>query len=128
MAIIRPECHLWGEKFSPSKLLEINPKLIMRLSNEPGEMGNTGKFKNLPQPHGACLIITPNEIENSKRIIWMADLIFQNKKLFIDAGATEIIYWIYWHGLQGNMEFSPEQIKKIGNLDIHLCIDYIQER
>jgi hypothetical protein len=127
MAHIKPECHLWGKTFSPFKLSELNQKLELRIANEPGEFVTIGKYKNRSTPYGACSNTTPEDIENSNRINWMEDLIAQNLNLLRETGATEINYWLYWMGLQANMEFSPNQIKKISDLGIYFCIDYIQE-
>jgi hypothetical protein len=115
MAIIKPECHLSGEKFSPSQLLLEIPNLIIRLADEPDDY------------NGFCCIETPKIIQNHLRIEWMLDYILEHKKKFINAGATEIIFWLYWHGLQGNMEFKPIEIKKLALLEITFCIDYIQQ-
>ena len=57
----------------------------------------------------------------------MADFIKTNKRQFTDAGATDITFWIYWYGVQGNMEFTPTELVKIAELNITLCIDYIQQ-
>ncbi|MGE0273923.1 MAG: hypothetical protein AB7R40_00680 [Nitrospiraceae bacterium] len=127
MAIIEPECHLWGDTFSPSHLRQLVPAIQMRLLTEPGEIQAKGKYRGQPAPYGACCVTTPEEIEVRHRIEWMADYIAANLPFFKAAGATDIIYWLYWTGLQGNMEFKPSEIRKIANLDIPLCINYIQE-
>lgn len=119
---INPECHLWGECFYPSRLILEN----IRSASDPGDIGGIGKYKGLPKPYGTCCITTPEEIAQPDRILWMADFIYKKRKAFIDAGATEIVFWIYWEGIQGNMEFTPNQLKKLAKLEIPLCIDYIQ--
>ena len=124
--MIKPECHLWGEKFSPSVLKEIENIQLMRV-NEPCEIGSTGRYKGVPLPYGACTICTPKTIPIPDRISWMADFIREHKSKFIEAGARDITFWICWYGIQGNMEFSPSELNKIAKLNIHLCINYIQE-
>ena len=97
----------------------------LRLVDEPGENKKAGKYKDKPLPYGACCVCTPDDIPNPRRIEWMADYINTNKKSFIEAGATDIIFWIYWYGIQGNMEFTPTELAKIADLNIPLCVDYI---
>ena len=123
--MIKPECHLWGENLSP-KLLNQIADIEMRLVNEPGEKGETGRYKGQKYPYGSCNIITPEKIVNN-RIEWMAKFIYKHKDEFKKAGATDITFWIYWYGLQGNMEFTIEEINEISNTKIPLCIDYIFE-
>ena len=40
-----------------------------------------------------------------------------NKAAFVEARATDIIFWVYWEGIQGNMEFTPNGLKIIVNLE-----------
>ncbi len=124
--MIQPECHIWGKDFHPSCLGTIN-NIQMHLVNEPGEIGSLGKYKDKPLPYGACCVCTPDSIPIPRRITWMADFIKANKKKFMDAGATDITFWIYWYGTQSNMEFTPTELSKIAELNIPLCIDYIQK-
>jgi len=106
---------------------EVIPNAQMRLVTEPGEIQEHGRFQGQPAPHGACCISTPEEVEESQRIEWMADFIARYSDVFRAAGASDIVYWLYWTGLQGNMKFHPRELKKIADLAIPLCIDYIQE-
>ena len=122
--LIKPECHLWGENFRPSELNKIS-NIELRLVDEPEEKGTTGKYKDKTLPYGACCVCTPESIPVPNRITWMAKFIEENKSKFIDAGATDITFWIYWYGVQGNMEFTANELSKISALNIPLCIDYI---
>jgi len=125
--MIDPECHLWGENFSPGKLKQAIPSIQMRQVTEPGAIQTRGKFRGQPAPYGACCIETPEEVSTDQRIEWMADFIASYCAVFKGAGASDIVYWLYWTGVQGNMEFNPRELKKIADLEIPLCIDYIQE-
>ncbi|MCG8685232.1 MAG: hypothetical protein MI892_10175 [Desulfobacterales bacterium] len=124
--MVEPECHLWGEDFQPADLAAIENIQLHRV-NEPGKIGTIGKYKGVPLPYGSCRVCTPEYIPVFDRISWMADFIKINKRTFAKVGATEIIFWIYWHGVQGNMEFTPVELEKIAKLKIALCIDYIQK-
>lgn len=119
--MIKPECLLGGSNFQPSKLDKIN-NIELRVIGEPEEFK---KNKDKLIPYEACYVCTPDSIPNHKRITWMAEFIKENKNKFINAGATDITFWIYWYGVQGNMEFTSHELSKISELNIPLCIDYI---
>jgi len=119
-----PECHLWGENFFPSKLLDIKDILMSNFIDK-GEIGNFGRYRNLPTPYGACNIVAPKEVTRIDKNIWMADFILKNMQKFKNAGATKMTYWIYWYGGQGNMELSSREIKRIYETGLPLCMDYI---
>lgn len=78
--------------FSPSKLKEIIPDIQMRLVTEPGEIQECSRYYGEPTPYGACCISTPEEVEESQRIEWMADFIARYVNLFKVAGASDIGY------------------------------------
>lgn len=121
--MVKPECHLWGKNFSPNLLRSISG-IVIKNSNEPNEIGSKGKFKNIEIPYGSCALAIPDFVK-SNRITWMAEFIAKHKSEFLKAGATEITYWIFWHGNQGNMEFTNQELKKITQTGVPLCIDYI---
>ncbi|HFA49153.1 MAG TPA: hypothetical protein ENJ95_09060 [Bacteroidetes bacterium] len=123
--MIKTEYHLWGKFFSPNLLKNISG-IKMRLCNEPGDIAKTGRYKGVPRPYGACYICTPDAVKKDK-IEWMAEFIFKYKNEFEKAGATEISFWIYYYGKQGNMEFTVVELNKISATQIPLCIDYIYE-
>lgn len=123
--MINPECHLYGEKFSPKLLKEI-PNIKFGYIIECNDIGERGRFKNTKIPYGACSIKTPDNIELN-RIEWMAEFVVKNKPEFKKAGATDITLWIYWEGIQGNMEFTVNELNKISETGVPLCIDYIKK-
>ena len=123
---IDPECYLYGDLFFPSKLRERIPNVEMRGIIEPGEIRAVGKYQGKPAPYGACYIVTPENI-GEDRIEWMADFIAQHMESFKAAGADDIVYWLYWTGLQGNMELRPVELRKLADLGIPLAIDYTYE-
>ena len=123
--MIETECHIWGEDFNPSCVHGL-AGVIVRNLNTRGETATTGPHKSKPISDGACILAAPPHIPVSDRIGWMADFIGKHIESFRKAGATDIVYWIYWKGIQGNMEFTVAELKKISALGIPLCIDYIQ--
>src|SRR5258708_879161 len=109
---IEPEAHLWGEFFSPKQLHSIE-NVEFRGENELGEIMTRGRYKGRTSPYGSCELIVPGYVELRDRIMWMAEFIFMHKPKFEEAGATDIMFWIYWSGIQGNMAFTSREIKMI---------------
>lgn len=124
--MIQPQLNLWGESFSPSKLKSIS-NIALADINEPGEIGKAGRYKGEPRPYGACCIFVPDYIKRNK-IIWLANLIIENKGAFENAGATEIVLHITWFGMQGSMEFTVEELNRIAAAEVPLTIDYVFEK
>lgn len=122
--MIEPECHLWGEHFDPSCVQSL-ADVILRDCDTPEATGTIGRYKGKPKPYGACILATPEHILVPDKIVWMADFIKKHIESFREAGATDIVYWIYCTGIQGNIEFSVEELKQIAVLNIPLAIDYI---
>jgi len=121
--MIKPECHLLGESFSPGLLRSI-PGILLSDTNEPGDIGKRGRFKQKPIRYGACSVCVPESVSEG-RIKWLADFIFSHKGEFEKAGATMMTFWIYWYGIQGNMEFTVEELVKIAATQIPLAMTYI---
>lgn len=121
---IEPECHLWGEEFSPKELSSIE-NIVFRNKNELGEILGRGPYKKKGAPYGSCVLVVPEYVELHDSIMWMAEFIFINKEKFEKAGATDIVMWIYWTGFQGNMSFDSKELKMIAKSNVPLCVDYI---
>jgi hypothetical protein len=49
----------------------------------------------------------------------MVDFIKAKRAAFVEAGPTDIIFWIYWEGIQGNMEFTPKEPQKSRSWEYH---------
>lgn len=125
--IIEPECHLWGEEFSP-KLLHSIENIQFRGENELGEIMTRGKYKGQPIPYGSCQLVVPNYVDIKDSIFWMSEFIFLHKPKFEEAGATDIVFWLYWRGMQGNMSFTPKELRMIAKTNVPFCVDYIFEK
>lgn len=125
MRLIEPEVHLWGTEFSPKELSKIE-NIEFRSATELGEIMTRGRYKGKQSPYGSCQLLVPKYVDLKDSIFWMAEFIFVNKPKFEEAGATDISMWVYWQGIQGNMAFTPKEIKMISKLNVNLCIDYTQ--
>jgi hypothetical protein len=84
----------------------------MQSVTELGEIKERGRNQGIPTPYGACYISTPEVIEVSQRIEWMADFIAEHFDTFKAAGASDVVYKLYWTGLQGNRELTPRELRK----------------
>lgn len=123
--LIEPEIHLQGDMMSP-RLLHSIENIEFRAQTELGEIMTRGRYKGRSSPYGACQLLTPSYIETPDRIMWMAEFLFMHKQKFVDAGADDIMLWIYWSGMQGGMSFTSKELKMISKSNVPLCIDYIK--
>lgn len=123
--MIEPECILSGDSFDPSDLIRILPELGIEKRIASGEIGTRGRYKGQPSPYGLGTIRTPDSIPVKERIKWLTAIISQHIETFRANGATDIEFNIHWSGLQGNMEFSAEELKGIADLGIPLTMDYM---
>ncbi len=123
------ECNIWGKQFNPTRMTgQISSDVRIDIITEPGQIGTTGRYKDISTPYGACRIVTPGNIESSERINWMTDFISRHINIFQANGATDIVFHIEWIGIQGNMEFTALELRNLAALQIPLSITYIYEK
>ncbi|MCB9061886.1 MAG: hypothetical protein H6622_10220 [Halobacteriovoraceae bacterium] len=119
---------IYGDSFSPSKIKE-SEDLKFDNKNEVGDIGKRGRYKGKPIPYGgASLYIEkkfPVKEKDGDELIPSSflDLIENNMDSFKNAGGTdiELRLSIFWKD-QCNFDFSPDLIKRIGNLNIPFLI------
>lgn len=124
--MIRVTCELYGKEFEPDKLEGLKGARLTNIRLK-GELAQRGKYRNSPLPYGACTVSIAGDVGNEKRIITMAELVYDNLELFRGVGADDITFNIVWEGIQGNMQFSAEELQKIARLNIPLNITYVLE-
>ncbi len=126
--MITAQCNIWGQQFNPTRMLEqISSAVRVHHVTEPGQIGERGRFKGVPTPYGACTIMAPDNVAVSERISWMTDFISKHINTFRINGATDIVFHLEWEGVQGNMEFTPKELKGLADLQIPLTITYTYE-
>ena len=123
--LIEPELHIFGFDFQ-SELLHSIDNIEFRSETQLGEILTRGRYKGKQAPYGSCELIVPSYVDIKDSIFWMAEFIFMHKEKIELAGASDMTFWIYWHGIQGNMSFTPKEIRMISKTNVPLCIDYIQ--
>lgn len=114
---------LWGEEFFPSKL-NISGEVEIVDANDPGDLGNIGKYKAKPTPNGSCQVQC--KLKSQNNIIYMAKHLKEHLDELKNANASDIVYWIIWRGIQGNMEFDVDELTALADMKIPVAMDYIQ--
>jgi hypothetical protein len=124
MTELRPVLTLRGERFSPRRATEITR---IELSN-PVEPVGRSDLENAENHVGAAILEVPSSIHRHRRLEWLINVAAANLPSFQQLGATlctihvEVRYWA-----QCDLEFTPEQLKRIGSLGIPFtvsCRDY----
>ena len=107
-------------------VLELEKQLSAPLNNKRvrGQIGERGRYKGQPFPDGACDIGVPQDIDLGSPIEWLADFLADNMSTIKSLGAEDIVFWIVWRGIQGNMELSATELQKIADLGIPMAIHY----
>lgn len=118
-----PEWHLQGNNFSPKKLQSLYPTLILGNSNEKEEIATWGRNKGKQYGYGSTSIVVAESI--TYKLDWLLDFILENSVAIKELGAEEQIIWIYWYGIQGNMEINKELLYKLSETKLDLAMDYI---
>jgi hypothetical protein len=122
-----PCCYVYGSSnFYPSKI-KFKEKIICT-ANDPGDIGNIGKYKNKKIPYGYLAFEVPKQINEENKLNVMLKLIKKYKNEFIQNGAKSIVLHIVWVGIQGNMEFNTKELKSIAELEIPLTITYVYNK
>lgn len=105
--------NIQGNKFSPAKAQEMTG-LIFSKTNEPGDIGKTGKYKNKPLPYGFAVVEPSVKIDDHKKIKWLADTIKDKVKILKSCGAEDLYFYIgYFYENQCNLALSNEELKSL---------------
>lgn len=118
-----PEWHLSGTNFSPKKLKTLFPELILRNSNERTDIVKRGRFTGSKYGYGSTQIMVDDSI--TYKLDWLLNFIIDNSKRIRCLGVEYEIIWIYWYGIQGNMEMNKETIQKLALTNLDMAMNYI---
>jgi len=118
-----PEWHLDGTNFSPKKLQSLFPELILRNSKEKTDIATRGRFKGSEYGYGSTQIVVDDSITD--KFDWLLNFIIENSNRIRNLGVEDEIIWIYWYGIQGNMEMDKEIIKKLSETNLDMAMNYI---
>jgi len=110
-----------GENFSPKKAMEITGLNFIE-TNEPGDIGERGRYKNKPTPFGYGRLEPPENIPNEDRILWLANELNGKLEALYDLGSDEPHFYIgYFYKNQCNCELTKEELAAISKLGIAFC-------
>ena len=118
-----PEWHLSGTNFSPKKLQKLFSQLILSNSNEKTDFANRGRFIGGEYGYGSTQIVVDDGI--IYKFDWLLNFIIENSNSIRNLGVEDEIIWIYWYGIQGNMEMDKNIIKKLAMTDLDMAMNYI---
>ena len=118
-----PEWHLSGINFSPKKLQKLFPNLILSNSKEKTDIAERGRFKGSEYSYGSTQIVVDEGI--TYKFDWLLNFIIDNSNKIRNLGVDDEIIWIYWFGIQGNMEMDKEIIKKLASTNLDMAMNYI---
>ena len=112
---------LWGRHFYPSRL-RLRGAIEVTKANDPGTIGTRGKYRGQKKPYGVCQI---HSTKPGRNIVALADHLSRNSDRYKAAGATEIVFWIVWRGIQGNTELTVRELAALAAARVPLAMDYI---
>lgn len=115
-------CSLLGEHFFPSRL-KVFGKVELINAKDPGDIGQTGKYRGKPIPYGTCEVKCT--LVGRTQIVYLATHLKRYLPQYKKNRATNIVFWILWRGLQGNMEFTVQELRKLADMKIPVAMDYI---
>jgi hypothetical protein len=126
---IMPFCLLQGDKFSPAEA-ERKTNLTLSEKHEIGELVKLGKNKGKPYAYGSAILDPPSDYDKTKykwSEDWLIDKLINHIQTFRECGADEItLKFLISYSIQCNMEFHPEQLRKISSLNIPFFISCYQ--
>jgi hypothetical protein len=128
MLNIYADCNVWGANFSPTAL-EKDTGIVFQRKNEPGQIADSGRYRNQPLPYGSATLVL-REGRETGEIVALQDVDFVAKHLahFRKAGATKIVIDIVVaYGGQCNLEMNPEFLSAVASLGIPLTLSCYED-
>jgi hypothetical protein len=119
MLKILASCSVAGEKFSPTAFTKISSVKLVR-TNEPGDIGNKGRYRRKPKPYGSASIEISNKTKGWSHLLTVMESCIDALR---ETGAEDITLSIglFYDG-QCNFELSKKDLKRIAALNIEMSI------
>jgi hypothetical protein len=118
---------LCGTIFSPAQT-ERETGLVFSMKNEPGEIGERGRYRGKPYPFGHAILKAPDGSEAPTGLDRLLDLalvhVNELKKIDFLEG---VVHVDYAYNQQCNLEFKPETLAKLARLGFALTITCYQD-
>jgi hypothetical protein len=118
--------YVYGEGFKPEDIKLGYKPLELKIYNSTGEIAKTGRYKGQPCPYGHCVFTVPKSTPHEEKINLAVTLVHRLKQE--DLPIEDIHVHLFFHGIQGNMELSTEELKDLAGLKTTVCMNYIQEK
>ena len=128
MLNIYVDCHIWGERFSP-KAVESKTGIAFQKKNEPGDIADSGRYRDQPRPYGSATLVVREGGERGDLISFEAiKYLGKNLHEFKRAGATDIsLDIVVAYGGQCNLEMSAALLNSLASLQIPLTISCYED-
>ena len=118
------QCTVQGAAFSP-RAFEEHHKIRFEKSHEPGAIGDTGRYKGIPQPFGWGEVALPcNPGELLDRTI---DVLAKTRIELSATGGTAGLYIVVGYEGQCNFEFAPDYMAALARVGCPICITCYEE-
>lgn len=123
MTRIEPSIELWGNAFYPSEAIHAY-KVAFSQFQDPGSIGQIGKYKGLPLPYGSATISPGLALDTEEnKIAWVCREFqkIQNHQaqLMIE---TARVHLHVLHDEQCNFDLAPESLRLLAELGIPLTV------
>jgi hypothetical protein len=118
---------LLGDAFSPAEA-QRRTGLPLARSVEPGAIGERGRYKGLPTPHGAAALEPPEGLAPERRLTWVLDAASPHMAALRELGVTEAYVSVgyFWRD-QCNLAYSPEELERLSRLGVALWVSCYEE-
>ena len=67
-------------------------------------------------------------MKGQSTIAYLARHLSKNLAKYKAGHATDVVYWIHWHGVQGNMELTANELGRLVEIKVPVAMDYIQTK
>jgi hypothetical protein len=112
-----------GKSFYPFQL-EKETGIIARDSNDPGSIGSSGRYRNKPIPYGYCHWEFSSDCKPYGPALELAiSSLEKHIGMIREFGAENVIFQMYVeYEAQCNLEYFPEQLRRLSSLNVPLTI------
>ena len=116
-----------GTTFSPSEAKRRTELPLVR-TNEPGETGERGRYKNKPTPFGGASLDAPDETPDEAKLAHLLDSVLPHAGTLRQLGVEEMVVYVgyFWRD-QCNLSFQPEDLSRLAALGVPFWISCYED-
>jgi len=128
MVKISAHCLIQGDSFSPSVAEKLS-NIVFVEKNEPGSIGNNGRYKGIPVPYGSATLEVETLQNDSNGIDALINTLKECIVKLRQAGADDIIlHCDVFYEDQCNFELAVHQIVAMAQMKIPMTISCYNDR